>query len=62
MRRVEDGKNKNPKYHCFYLWNIKKPHRHQTGIFCFHRQARGVVTDITTQDDGTIARILMTWA
>jgi len=62
MRRVEDRKNKNPGYHCFYFGHIKKPHRHQTVMFALHRQARGVVTDITTQDNSTIAGILMAWA
>jgi hypothetical protein len=62
MRRGEDGKNKNLGYCGPYWGQREKPYRYQTGIFGLHWQARGVVTGIRTQDNSTIARILMTWA
>jgi hypothetical protein len=47
---------------CSDFGELKKPYRYQTGMFGLDRQARGVVTGITTQDGGaTESNILMAW-
>jgi hypothetical protein len=58
---MEDGIRKNAGECCLYWGHRKKPYHHQTGVFKRDRQAWGVVTGITTQNNSTIARILMTW-